>query len=165
MKDVTLEKYPLIEKEALKALMIAYFKEINPSSIIQQSTGEELDYPYLDTYWQDLNRAPYKILYNNTVVGFLLINDWVMHKAFKANHSIAEFYILPAFRRKGIGRKAAFKIFEQMGGKWEIRQLRSNPKSTPFWRSILTAFTRGQFTEIRQEASEDIGYIQFFEVK
>ena len=69
------------EKEVLKKELILYFQEIDDSKINKDG---KLDYPYLDQYWTDENRIALKIVSTNKILGFVLINDFVVNKTFKA---------------------------------------------------------------------------------
>ena len=91
------------KKEELKKMLLAYFKEIDNSKIVHTKEGKEIDYPFLDLYWKEPKRIPLNILWDEEIIGFILINDWIIYREFKADKSIAEFYIKPTFRKKGIG--------------------------------------------------------------
>ncbi len=156
---IELVKIQLDEKPQLELMLLDYFKEIDTSKIQTGGEGEQLDYPYLDLYWKDENRIPLKIKREDSVVGFVLINDWIICETFKAEKSIAEFYIRPAYRRKGIGQKVAFELFKKYKGKWELRESRTNLSAIKFWRSIIGSYTNDHFEEIKTE--EEL--IQLFE--
>jgi len=60
---------------------------------------------------------------------------------------MAEFFILPAYRRQGLGQLAAKTLFGLFPGPWLVRVLLSNVAAEPFWRTCVEACTRGQFEE------------------
>ena len=47
--------------------------------------------------------------------------------------TIAEFLIIPNFRRHHIGKKAAILSFEQYPGNWEVQPMENNPGAYNFW--------------------------------
>ena len=56
--------FELNEKRILEALLFDYFKEIDASKIVVHGHAEKLNYPYLDQYWNDVNRQAMKITFN-----------------------------------------------------------------------------------------------------
>ena len=142
--QITLTK--IKEKQELKVMMLSYFKEVDNSKISKNHPAE-LNYPYFDLYWIEPNRIPYKIIFNNEVVGFALINDYVLNKPFNADKSIAELHIKPAYRRLGIGKITVYQLFDKYKGKWEVRQNPTNYKAQHFWRIIIGKYMNGNYLE------------------
>ena len=62
---------------------------------------------------------------------------------------MTEFFVLRRFRRRGVGRAAAFPAFDRFAGPWEVRQREDNPNATAFWRRTIDDYTRGDFEETR----------------
>lgn len=152
---IILKEFLATEKETLKKNLLFYFQEIAPDKINKQG---KLDYPYLNQYWTDDKRLALKIASSDKLLGFVLINDYVINQKFKATKSIAEFYIKPTFRRRGIGKNVAFQIFNKYKEKWEVRQSLSNLKAQQFWRTIIGEYTQNYFEEIVFEE----GLLQIF---
>lgn len=50
---------------------------------------------------------------------------------------IAEFMILPKFRRNKIGRKAAFACFERYPGNWEVSPSYGSEQAYLFWKHVI----------------------------
>ena len=62
---------------------------------------------YVERYWQDENRHPYILKYNNELAGF------VLQRYNKENmNEIAEFFVLNKYRKIGAGTFMANKMFE-----------------------------------------------------
>ena len=61
---------------------------------------------------------------------------------------IAEFYVAPAMRRRGIGQAAALRILSRWDGRWEISEVPGNLAAIAFWRKILDRFTAGAYEEL-----------------
>ena len=104
------------EKNILKNMLKTYLIEMDPNI-----DGE---YKYLDSYWTDPNRKAFFIVLNIKIVGFVLINKHCILN--ESGNSIAEFYIEEIYRGKGVGKKAAFQVFDQFLGNWEVRQKEFN---------------------------------------
>ena len=60
---------------------------------------------------------------------------------------IAEFYILPCYRKKGYGKQFAFAIFDSFPGPWQVRQIPTARDAIAFWRAVIIKYTNGKYTE------------------
>ena len=151
----------IADKQELKAMMLSYFTEVD-SSKISKDNPPALNYPYFDLYWVEPNRIPFKIVVKNAVVGFALINDYVLDQSFNADQSIAEFYIKPNYRRLGIGKATAYQLFKKYSGKWEVRQNATNHKAQLFWQTIIGEYTNENYLEVIYGEKEDTLIMQLF---
>jgi predicted acetyltransferase len=102
-------------------------------------------YPDLEKYWNDETRFPYLIRKDEKNIGFVFVK--LMHAAELNYFSIAEFFIMRKYRRKGIGRRAAEQVLDLHKGNWEIFQMESNNSAHAFWRGVISDYTKGQFSE------------------
>lgn len=87
-------------------------------------------YPYLDDYWVEAVRHPYIVRLDGLVAGFALVRSGDPHQ-------MAEFFILPKYRRAGVATDAARQLFEAFPGQWEVRQMVGNVAATAFWRKAI----------------------------
>lgn len=60
---------------------------------------------------------------------------------------MAEFYILPCYRKLGYGKHLAFHLFETFQGPWQVRQVLAAEGAIAFWRSIINEYTHGNYGE------------------
>ena len=129
------------EKEILLSYLKTYLLEI------EQATN----YPYLDSYWTDKNRIPLKLTNKEGWLGFALINDYTIIPS--NTISIAEFYILPEYRKQELGRYFANEILQKYNGKWEIRTQIYNKTANQFWDKLVSEFSKEDFNqdEIKNE--------------
>jgi len=67
------------------------------------------------------------------------------------------------YRREGIGKTAAFFIFDKFRGVWEVHQLENNQPSQHFWRKIISEYTHGQYSETLLNNESSRGPIQQFD--
>jgi predicted acetyltransferase len=123
---VTLRLAPLEEKPKIAALMRDYLAELGPWGY-----GEP-DYPFLDFYWREERRSPFLIEADGALAGFALVNA-VSISGYPVDATIAEFYVLPPFRRRGCGACAASLAFRARPGWWELSFHRDNPAARVFW--------------------------------
>jgi predicted acetyltransferase len=66
---------------------------------------------------------------------------------------IAEFYILPCYRRTGLGKRLAFAVFDRFPGPWQVRQIPTAEEAIAFWRATISEYTEGNYTEDRVKDS------------
>lgn len=103
------------------------------------------DYPWLDHYWRDPDRAPFLLRVDGELAGFALV-----HTAGPDGnrvHQLAEFFVLRKFRRMGVGETAARHLFDGMPGAWSVAQIDPNVAAQQFWRKVVGRYTGGAFTE------------------
>jgi predicted acetyltransferase len=151
--NITIELIDISQKEILRDLLKDYLIEIHQ--------GGDGNFPWLDSYWQNPNRYPYFIKADDQIAGFALVNQ---HSLIQPNSkNLSEFYIKPEFRKTGIGRLAAFKIWDQFPGKWEGRQIKENPKAHDFWLKTKGEYTHGNLTDVFWDNDQWSGWIQTFD--
>jgi predicted acetyltransferase len=104
--------------------------------------GAAADYPWLDRYWTDANRWPYVACRDEEAVGFALVrvvNDGQLE--------LAELYVEPAHRRRGVGGVIARELFARHVGAWRVRVLAHNARGLAFWQSMLPSARVGEVLE------------------
>jgi predicted acetyltransferase len=65
------------------------------------------------------------------------------------NYRMAEFFIVSAARRRGVGAFAASLLFNRFAGDWEVLEDEQNRPALQFWRRVIARHTSGQFSETR----------------
>ena len=60
---------------------------------------------------------------------------------------MSEFFVLRAYRRGGIGRRAAFLLWDRLPGQWVVRVSERNVGALPFWEGAVREYTRGAYRE------------------
>ena len=153
---VNLRLITLEEKGLLRKMLKVYEQELTGEA----NPGE---YKYLDLYWEKENRKPYFITVNKIVSGFALVNRHTLIQ--KEGYNLAEFYIQKGFRNQGVGKEAAYKLFDMFPGKWETRQMSSNSKAQAFWNKVIAAYTNNHFEEVWFDDSNWRGAVQTFDTR
>ncbi|MFN8634766.1 MAG: GNAT family N-acetyltransferase [Chloroflexota bacterium] len=120
----------------------------------------EYGYRYLDQYWTEEQRYPYLIQVDGHWAGFALVNR---HTALGEDAwSMAEFFVMAAYRRRGIGERVARWLFDRHAGTWHVAELRHNVEAQAFWRRAIGSYTNGQFREVELHDERWDGPIQIF---
>lgn len=114
----------LDEEPLLSAMLPGYLRELGVESGL---------YPYLALYWLEPGRRPYLIRVDGQVAGFALVRALER----PGLHELAEFYVGQAFRRQGVGRAAAWALFEGQPGDWQLNVLAGNRSALAFWLRVV----------------------------
>ncbi len=139
--EIILEKVKESRKETLfRLLQYSLFEE----SLSDQNDMDEeavFAYPWFDAYFKEKERAAFFIKEDGTdrLLGFVMINNYVRKS--RSGRSIAEFMVLPKFRRKKIGKTAAFMCFNMYRGSWEVSPACGSRPAYLFWKSVIDEYT------------------------
>jgi predicted acetyltransferase len=87
-------------------------------------------YRYLDHYWTEPGRYSYLITSNGKIAGMALVRHG-------PPHSMAEFLVMPRYRRSGVGTSAARRLFTSLPGPWQVREVVGNDAAVGFWRAVI----------------------------
>ena len=147
---VELIPIPVSEKAALKAVLDPYLIEHADQVDPQGIHGDPGSYDFFDPYWVDPARHPYWIVADGERVGFCLVNTHAPSGQ-PIDHAIAEFCVLPAYRRAGLGRAALAAVLARHPGQWELQVYRSNRQGFAFWPRALAAAGVADWEQIVQE--------------
>ncbi len=100
----------------------------------------------LDSDWREPNEGFYW-LQNEEVVGFAIIGRegeyW----------DVREFYIVPTFRKQGVGETFAKAVFDRHEGHWQVRQIAGADIAKAFWRKVVDKYSLGSFEEVEESDS------------
>lgn len=139
--NIRLKKVEETQKETLyRLLQYSLFEE---SLNDQNDMGEDalFAYPWFENYFTEKNREAFFIreVGCERLLGFVMINTYMQKSG--SGHSIAEFMVLPKFRRKKIGKKAAIMCFEKYSGAWEVSPAYGSKQAYLFWKNVIDEYT------------------------
>lgn len=103
----------------------------------------------LAAYWVDEEKHPFLLRVDGELAGFALLSARSKITGKSGVFDVTEFFVLRRFRRRGVGRAAAFAAFDRFEGPWEVRQREENPNATAFWRRTIDEYTHGDYVETR----------------
>ncbi|NOU71259.1 GNAT family N-acetyltransferase [Paenibacillus sp. LMG 31458] len=115
------------------------------------------DYMYLDHYWTDEWRFPFLIMNAGKLVGFILVRKIAERET--PTFSITEFFILRKYRRHGIGKEVAYKVFEMFKGNWSVSWLEKNLPAKSFWTMAIQEYSDGICFESTQAGNPSLEFI------
>ena len=108
------------------------------SAIVGSDVGPSGRYGYcwLDSYWTEPGRVPFLIEVNGRLAGFVLVRRVSSEAGDPPRHSIAEFFVLRKYRRRGVGSRVAREVFERLPGEWHVDVFIS-PRARSFWQRLM----------------------------
>jgi predicted acetyltransferase len=148
-----LEKVDETKKDILYRLL--QFSLYDGSQYIDNELNDDClyDYKWFNNYFTDDNRDAFFIKDNDNYIGFVMVNENL--KFNKSGKCIAEFLVIPRYRRCHIGKKVAYDIFNMYDGLWEVQPMENNPIAYVFWKNIINEYTNGNY-EIKNDGIEDV---------
>ncbi|MCB1694094.1 MAG: GNAT family N-acetyltransferase [Pseudomonadales bacterium] len=135
------------ERQVVAALMQDYLAEFATFDYVEQDADGRYVYPYLPHYWEDPHRYPFLLRVDDEIAGFALTRLEADPANGRMVMDMAEFYVVPAYRRRGVGDAAARRLWDLFPGNWSVRVLASNKGAYPFWKQAISSYTDNQFRE------------------
>lgn len=166
--DIKIVPVGIEDKEILKNLLEKYNYEFSQYDNRDVNKFGLYGYKYLDYYWTEENRWAFFIVADGNLAGFAMVNDFPVSKE-KTDYSLSEFFVMYKYRRCGVGKYAAIKVFDMFHGKWQLKRHPKNIGSVHFWNNVVNEYTKGNFKLVEsypdsEYADGTLGDIFFFEV-
>jgi predicted acetyltransferase len=131
----TKEEMPVVAN-----LFELYAHDFSEFHSIEAGADGRFGYPDLPLYWSEPGRYPFLIRVGGKLAGFVLVHRISQAFANDAAWDMAEFFVLRAYRRRGVGREAAHKVWRQFPGPWQVRVMRANQSAHEFWQHAIAEF-------------------------
>lgn len=148
------------DRSRLANLLELYLYDFSAFDDAELGADGRYGYTYLDRYWTEPGRYAFLIQIDGWLAGFALVRTVEADE--NPLRSIAEFFVLRKYRRLGVGRTAAQRIFDLFPGHWQVNQEAANLPAQAFWRRVIGEYTGGCFTEGWQAAEAPVGPVQRF---
>jgi predicted acetyltransferase len=116
------------------------FSEFRPAELDDDG---RFGYKSLPLYWSDPGRCPFLIKVDGWLAGVALVKSGSEVSDSENVWDLAEFFIVRAHRRQGIGMKIAHELWRRFPGRWEVRVMPSNGAALKFWHVAIATFSRG----------------------
>ncbi|MFS0863088.1 GNAT family N-acetyltransferase [Fredinandcohnia sp. 179-A 10B2 NHS] len=151
--DIQLHPVQKQEEHVLHNLMQYYIYEFSSYlSIIKVNEDGRYDPFTLDVYWNDDYHHAYFIKVEDELAGFVLVQSEQGEKP----NTINEFFVMRGYEGKGIGKVVAKEIFDRFQGNWLVTQSEKNERAKSFWRSVISKYTDGNYSERIDEKKRTI---------
>jgi predicted acetyltransferase len=136
----------------IRSLLDDYLRELSGHRDLPVGATDAASYRHLDAYWREPGRHAFLIRRGGRTVGFALIRGPASTGS--PVHQMAEFYVEPEARRRGIGRDAVIEMWERFPGDWELQVHSRNAGAVRFWSSCVERATGGP-PRVREVRGED----------
>lgn len=141
LTEVQLERVTEKTRQTLWNLLQYMLFETSPSGKNVANGDGSFDYKYFGNYFTDDDRDAYLIKSKTgELMGFVMINQYL--QKVKTGHSIAEFLVLPRFRRNGVGSEVAKRCFAMYPGNWEVGPADGSDSAYKFWKKVIDDVTK-----------------------
>ena len=143
--DIAVTAAPITEKPVIERLLELYIYDYSEFMGWDVDGEGRFGYRYLDNFWTEDNRFPFLVRVDGIIAGFALVT--ILEKDGAPETDMSEFFVMRKYRRQGVGRIAAATLFDRFPGQWRVRQILANVPAQAFWRSVIGAYTNGDYGE------------------
>jgi predicted acetyltransferase len=119
------------------------------------SDGRFGGYKDLPLYWSEVGRHPFLVWVDGRLAGFVLVKKGSEFSSRNNVWDMAEFFVIRAHRRRGIGTQIAHEVWRRFPGTWEVRVMEANVSARRFWERAIAAFTGQAAQAVRVEKAEE----------
>jgi predicted acetyltransferase len=132
--------------ELLRNLLELYIHDLSEIFPVELGPDGRFGYERLAHYWTEPTaRHAFLIHRGARVAGFALATLGSPASDDPAVLDLAEFFVLRAHRRSGVGRQAARALWDTLPGRWVVRVLDTNRAGLSFWGEVVRGYTSGEF--------------------
>jgi predicted acetyltransferase len=119
----------------------------------------------LDGCWTNPSRHPFFVRVDGGLAGFTVVDERATSPLTGAANvrELSELFVIPAYRKKGVGESAALQAFTRFRGKWELRVMAENDGAMAFWRQVVRRHSRDRFEELRLNDERLHGWVLRFQ--
>ena len=136
MTDISLTPARDDQKPVIANLIQLYLYDMTESMPFPVGPDGRFEYDFLDRFW----RFPYLIHAGTDIAGFALVIDECPLTSRKPCFFMAEFFILKAYRRQGLGQATLAAITARHAGNWHIGVPLANQPAQAFWGRALAPY-------------------------
>lgn len=154
MEGVTLEVATAQSAPVLANLLSLYMHDLSEIFPIDVGADGRFRYDRLPLYWSEPEkRFAFLIRSGAKLAGVALVTRGSPATGDPEDLDVAEFFVLRSQRRTGVGREAAFLLWNRLPGRWVVRVSEANRAGLPFWHATIQQYTGGAFAESRRPGS------------
>ncbi len=152
--EVTLVSASSADAALLANLLELYVHDL--SETFQVAPGEDgrFGYEKLPLYFSEpTRRFPFLIRFRERIAGIAFVTRGSPLCDDLEALDVAEFFVLRGYRRFGVGRSAAFLLWDRLPGSWVVRVSEGNRAGIPFWDAAIREYTRDAYTATQRPGS------------
>jgi predicted acetyltransferase len=146
-QGVVLEVATPSSAQLLANLLDLYMHDLSGVFPLEIGADGRFRYDRLPLYWSEPEkRFAFLIRSGGRVAGFALATRGSPATDDPEDLDVAEFFVLRGYRRTGVGRRAAFLLWDRLPGQWVVRVSKANRAGLPFWHDTVSQYTGGAFS-------------------
>jgi predicted acetyltransferase len=147
-REVTLQVAAEADTVVLSNLLELYIHDLSEIFSLEIGDGGRYGYDRLPLYWSEPGRRfPFLIRSGARIAGFTLVTRGSPMSDDREDLDVAEFFVLRRHRRAGVGRTAAFLLWNRLPGRWIVRVSEGNRAGLLFWAAVIGEYTGAAFSE------------------
>ncbi len=139
MTRITLRPAAPADKPVIANLIQLYLHDMTEFMPFPVGADGRYEYDFLDRFW----RHPYLIMSGDEIAGFALVIDECPLTGRSPCWFMAEFFVLKAHRKQGVGKTAMDVAMAAHPGHWHVAVPHANRAAGAFWRRALEAHEPG----------------------
>ena len=156
--DIGIEPILIEQKSVFIQMMELFSYDFSEFSNDDINEYGYFGYLRIDDYWNEEGRYPFFIRVDGKLAGLVLVRSCCEYNNLSDPHNIAEFFVMKKYRRKGVGKEAAMKIFDMFRGGWEVAQWANNLPAQNFWKQVIDEYTNGKYDTFTVPEKERVGF-------
>ena len=156
--DIRIEPIRIEQKSVFVQMMELYNYDFSVFSENDINEYGYFGYPRSDDYWNEAGRYPFFIRVNGKLAGLVLVRSCCEYTNLENPHNIAEFFVMKKYRRQGVGKTAAKRIFDLFPGGWEVSQWTNNLPAQRFWEAVIAEYTGGKYNTFTAADKNEVGF-------
>lgn len=94
----------------------------------------------IESFWDKGRYDKFLIKVDGTLAGFALTTS-TSDGSEESPHEVQELFVLRRYRRAGVGRMVASRLFENFAGIWQVSVMASNTPAQEFWARVIKDLT------------------------
>lgn len=132
----------------LENLLELYIHDLSEAFSVEPGPDGRFGYDKLPLYWSEPDRRhAFLIKYGSRVAGFALVTRGSPATPNPDDLDVAEFFVLRAYRRLGVGRQAAYALWDSIPGHWVVRVADANRAGQRFWADVVGTYASAAIGE------------------
>ena len=139
----TIQIVPALKKEIMRVHFYDYLTELSEfDPDIKFDENHVPIYNWFDCYWEDKDRFPIFFWENNKLAGLAMIRELD-----NMVYDIAEFYVIPEYRKNGNAMWFALELTKLFDGEFCFSTRFTNPRAIKFWDKFSKCFDDFGYTD------------------
>jgi predicted acetyltransferase len=163
-QEVILEVAASRDAALLANLLELYLHDLSEVFAIELGADGRFGYDKLPLYWSEPQRRfPFLVRHGARVAGFVLVTRGSPASDDPDVLDVAQFFVIRRHRRSGVGRQAAFLVWDRLPGRWIVRVSEGNAGALSFWTGVIAEYTSGTAKEFTRPGRPNAWRVFSFE--